>query len=78
MSREITAILFAFALPKRVNLTARLYRRCKKVYVRVRSIKDVEITMNGTLVAGLLGLFAGPVICFIIACIFATIIIVAS
>lgn len=54
----MNALLFAFA--------HKLYRRAHRSYAWFVGIPDrVYITMNGTLVAGLIGLFSGPVIVFL-------------
>lgn len=62
----MTYLLYSFALPKRFNLTARLYRRASRAYAFVRSIKDPEITMNGPKVAIVLFFTSGGVIGIIV------------
>jgi len=61
-----TMLLYSFALPKRNAFAHKLYRRAHRAYAWFVGIPDrVYITMNGTLVAGLIGLFSGPVIVFL-------------
>ncbi len=62
----LPTLLFAVALTKRFNFTARVYRRARMAYAFVRSIKDPEITMNGPKVAIVLFFTSGGVIGIIV------------
>lgn len=54
--------LFALSLPKRFNLTARIYRRAKRVYAYILSLRDREINMNGAKACFYVFFFAGPIV----------------
>lgn len=62
----LPTLLFAIALPKRFNFTARVYRRAHRAYAFIRGIKDPEITMNGPRVAIVLFFTSGGVIGIIV------------
>lgn len=59
--------LYSLSLPKRFNLSARVYRRLRKYYAAVLRIPQIEINMNGSRFCFILFFFAGPCVLFVLS-----------